>query len=706
MLRRTLTTVLLGVLLAVLLLPGATDAQAPTGQTPVAGPPSISLATVQTIVAGTPLAPFAEQIMFFGQQAQIDPAFALAIWMHESSLDTAGVSVQNNNPGNLICTAAHLPPASGCAGRWAVYPDLSAAIADWYRYIDQQYVKGGLGRGLLTTVETILPVYAPPPENDTAAYIAQVEARMRQWGSGTVGSAPNQEPAQQESGVFGGLLETWVMQPAYWLFLETHRSLASAIWYANRAFLADVLLIEHARLTIMTAGFPPVLDQLASVLNGSVQPVLIAAFAIAMVSLVLAAVARVHVANLKAVVILALILPVLLPVAGARFRDIEQARASMGSALFEMAFGASVGQYTTLAPNAHPTGAERIGPLNPLDPSLGSLHRGADVAAAYLFANLADVIAPETQQPADLPVAFAGVFFPKSPWDLARETPNERAAALELERAGVLRMGSGTVLVGFAFLEALTNILWTLAFGFLAIAILLAALFAWIPAVEQMLATLARRILSLFFASWGVAILQGVTLAILFAVAERGSAGYVLGAAIIASFVILLCVGLAAYAFGGAVVGTIGAITGGMAVAPHVRQAGQVTAQSTMTAGHLAVRGAVAATTGAAIPLQTARTAALNYTTARGSRLLPAEQRASRRYALAYALGNTPALGKAGALARAMGSTLPDDVERAIWTRRGAGKTDPRGHRAVRSIERDVAALRPKPPASGPASTP
>jgi hypothetical protein len=134
---------------------------------------------VQRIVARTPLASLATLIYQFGQQRQIDPAFALAIWTHESSLDTAGVSVRNKNPGNLICAAAAHPPATGCSGRWAVYPDLVAAVADWYRYIAVRYIQRGL-----TTVETILPVYAPPSENNTQAYIAQVKRLMQQWRGG------------------------------------------------------------------------------------------------------------------------------------------------------------------------------------------------------------------------------------------------------------------------------------------------------------------------------------------------------------------------------------------------------------------------------------------------------------------------------------------------------------------------------------------
>src|SRR5919199_4685093 len=172
-------------ILVPLLLPATVAAQAPSGPTPVVGQPSISLQQVQTILAHSPLLAIAQEIYALGQQARIAPAFALAIWTHESSLDTAGASVPHNNPGNVSCPAAAHPPALPCVAgdRWAQYPDLRSAVADWYRYLTARYVQQGL-----TTVEAILPIYAPPSENDTAAYIQQVIGLMRRWGSTTVGT--------------------------------------------------------------------------------------------------------------------------------------------------------------------------------------------------------------------------------------------------------------------------------------------------------------------------------------------------------------------------------------------------------------------------------------------------------------------------------------------------------------------------------------
>ncbi len=87
--------------------------QAPTGGTSILGPATVSLQRVQSITARSPLLAVAQEIISFGAQHNINPAFALAIWTHESSLDTAGASVANHNPGNLICAAAHPPAFQG-----------------------------------------------------------------------------------------------------------------------------------------------------------------------------------------------------------------------------------------------------------------------------------------------------------------------------------------------------------------------------------------------------------------------------------------------------------------------------------------------------------------------------------------------------------------------------------------------------------------
>src|SRR4051794_17255918 len=92
----------------------------PASTTPVAGPPSISGAMVAQVLSAfhSPLAEIAADVYRLGQEAHIDPAFALAIWRKESQFGTAGAAVATHNMGNLICDAAGHPPAVSCSGRW------------------------------------------------------------------------------------------------------------------------------------------------------------------------------------------------------------------------------------------------------------------------------------------------------------------------------------------------------------------------------------------------------------------------------------------------------------------------------------------------------------------------------------------------------------------------------------------------------------
>ncbi|MDP9315358.1 MAG: glucosaminidase domain-containing protein, partial [Chloroflexota bacterium] len=177
------------------------------GATPVVGPPSIPYETVLRVLTlrpASPLLPLAPEIWTLSEEASVDVAFALAIWLKESEFGTTGVSVSTQNPGNLTCAAADPTRRSGCTGRWATYANWSDAVADWFTYIQRRYVAQGL-----TTVEAILPVYAPASENDTAVYIAQVTTWLRDWGSGTVGSAsPGTGITIREQ-----IMDDWVQRP-------------------------------------------------------------------------------------------------------------------------------------------------------------------------------------------------------------------------------------------------------------------------------------------------------------------------------------------------------------------------------------------------------------------------------------------------------------------------------------------------------------
>lgn len=114
-----------------------------------------------------------------GLQYGIDPAFALAFFIHESSAGTAsawaGLKPDGNtthNVGNIIC--AGYP---NCYGRFRDYPSWEAGIDDWYRLIDVEYLQGRGHR----TVADIIPVYAPSFENDVNNYINVIQSLIDGW---------------------------------------------------------------------------------------------------------------------------------------------------------------------------------------------------------------------------------------------------------------------------------------------------------------------------------------------------------------------------------------------------------------------------------------------------------------------------------------------------------------------------------------------
>ncbi len=111
----------------------------------------------------------------YGQQYQIDPAVALAVFVHETTAGTAyGANRNTNQWGNIRCTEDW---QGGCINGWRAYPSFAESARDWFRLMRETYVD----RWGLNTVESFLPTYAPTFENDTAAYITQVRRLIRQW---------------------------------------------------------------------------------------------------------------------------------------------------------------------------------------------------------------------------------------------------------------------------------------------------------------------------------------------------------------------------------------------------------------------------------------------------------------------------------------------------------------------------------------------
>ena len=104
----------------------------------------------------------------------VNPAVALAFFVHESSMGTEGYAKQTKNWGNLRAGPAEMKND----GRFAYYSSWLVGLDDFCRLLTGPlYVKGGLD-----TVSKVTPRYAPSADaNDPAQYAKAVNEQVAIW---------------------------------------------------------------------------------------------------------------------------------------------------------------------------------------------------------------------------------------------------------------------------------------------------------------------------------------------------------------------------------------------------------------------------------------------------------------------------------------------------------------------------------------------
>ncbi|HYX48201.1 MAG TPA: hypothetical protein VE843_00530, partial [Ktedonobacteraceae bacterium] len=108
----------------------------------------------------------------------IDPAFALAFFMHESTFGNAGEARLSLSLGNLRCI-----PNFKCQDGYAWFNTWEDGFEAWYKLIRNLYV----AIWGLTTVDQIIPRYAPTSDNNNeAAYIAALKRAIDTWHAGQI----------------------------------------------------------------------------------------------------------------------------------------------------------------------------------------------------------------------------------------------------------------------------------------------------------------------------------------------------------------------------------------------------------------------------------------------------------------------------------------------------------------------------------------
>jgi len=146
----------------------------------VEGKPTIDAHFIDQVLAfyGSPAQGKGQALYNLGVTYGIDPVYALAFFMHESSFGTTGVARVTHSLGNIRVT----PGYQDFQG-YRRYRSWEEGFEDWYRLIKIQYIE----KWSLTTVDQIVPVYAPSADhNDVDAYIRAVEQAVDTWRGGSV----------------------------------------------------------------------------------------------------------------------------------------------------------------------------------------------------------------------------------------------------------------------------------------------------------------------------------------------------------------------------------------------------------------------------------------------------------------------------------------------------------------------------------------
>lgn len=101
----------------------------------------------------------------------INDSFAVAVFREESTYGTSGIARSNLGLGNIRCSQGYT-----CKYGYRSYANWQAGYTDFYALIS--YYVHTLN---LSTVEQIVPTYAPSSENNTALYIVNVEQFMSRY---------------------------------------------------------------------------------------------------------------------------------------------------------------------------------------------------------------------------------------------------------------------------------------------------------------------------------------------------------------------------------------------------------------------------------------------------------------------------------------------------------------------------------------------
>ena len=127
----------------------------------------------------SPAQPLAAECFRVCEAWGVNPAVALAFFVHESNCGTRGAAVKTKNWGNLRSGPGAIRIAdTGVSGGFGVYASWVVSLNDFCRLLRGQVYEGME----LKTVRQVLPRYAPSGDNNNpTAYADFVNSQVSLW---------------------------------------------------------------------------------------------------------------------------------------------------------------------------------------------------------------------------------------------------------------------------------------------------------------------------------------------------------------------------------------------------------------------------------------------------------------------------------------------------------------------------------------------
>jgi hypothetical protein len=144
----------------------------------ILGKPTITVDFMNQVLASynSPAAGKGKTLYDYGVKYGIDPVYALAFFLHESTMGTAGEARVSKSLGNLRCIPNHV-----CRDGYAWFDTWEQGFEAWYKLMRNLYV----AQWGLITVDQIIPTYAPTADhNDEKGYIAALKHAIDTWHAG------------------------------------------------------------------------------------------------------------------------------------------------------------------------------------------------------------------------------------------------------------------------------------------------------------------------------------------------------------------------------------------------------------------------------------------------------------------------------------------------------------------------------------------